>query len=174
MPASINHCCCPRTTAHVRRFFEQVSASITHKKGKRALYYEMDLHCEWLGKSAGKLDIWCQACHFLTCATDNSTVDVLLWGELGGTTQFYHGDDPTLFRSKERAERSDPSAMAGRGTLRWRCLFLGDLPPPQNALWFPFFETFQEGVPSLKERQTQVYNIAHDTKFELGGDEPLA
>lgn len=31
----------------------KVTASITNKKGKRALYYEMDLHCAWLGKSAG-------------------------------------------------------------------------------------------------------------------------
>ncbi|CAK9009873.1 unnamed protein product [Durusdinium trenchii] len=31
----------------------KVSASITNKKGQRALYYDMDLHCAWLGKSAG-------------------------------------------------------------------------------------------------------------------------
>ena len=29
------------------------------RKGKRALYYEMDLHCAWLGKSAG---ILCASC----------------------------------------------------------------------------------------------------------------
>eukprot|EP00913_Durusdinium_trenchii_P009504 g8933.t1 len=34
----------------------KVSASITNKKGQRALYYDMDLHCAWLGKSAGSLD----------------------------------------------------------------------------------------------------------------------
>jgi len=31
----------------------KVTASITNKKGKRALYYDMDLHCCWLGKSLG-------------------------------------------------------------------------------------------------------------------------
>lgn len=63
----------------------KVQASITTKKGSRALYYEMDLHIAWLGKAAKKL-----------------------------------------------APADGPREM--RGVIR-------------------------------------VYNIAHDTKFELGGDE---
>ena len=31
----------------------KISAAITNKKGKRALYYDMDLHCRWQGRSAG-------------------------------------------------------------------------------------------------------------------------
>lgn len=33
----------------------KVQASITTKKGKRALYYEMDIHCTWKGKAAKSL-----------------------------------------------------------------------------------------------------------------------
>lgn len=33
----------------------KIQAAITTKKGSRALYYEMDLHCTWKGKAAKKL-----------------------------------------------------------------------------------------------------------------------
>ncbi|CAJ1458543.1 unnamed protein product [Effrenium voratum] len=51
----VTHTAQSGATLEIVKLAEQskVSASITHKKGKRALYYDMDLHCEWLGKSAG-------------------------------------------------------------------------------------------------------------------------
>mmetsp|Transcript_39061 Transcript_39061/g.72761 ORF Transcript_39061/g.72761 Transcript_39061/m.72761 type:complete len:454 (-) Transcript_39061:120-1481(-) len=53
----VTHTAQSGATIEVREVQDQstkVSASITNKRGKRALYYDMDLHCLWQGKSAGQ------------------------------------------------------------------------------------------------------------------------
>ena len=50
----VSHTCPSGATIELVELREQtkISAAITNKKGKRALYYEMDLHCLWRGRSA--------------------------------------------------------------------------------------------------------------------------
>jgi len=50
----VSHTCPSRATLEIVELKEQtkISAAITNKKGKRALYYDMDLHCLWRGTSA--------------------------------------------------------------------------------------------------------------------------